>query len=217
MVLDFDRVAVRDLTKTFGAVRALNGVDAQFSKGTITAIEGANGSGKSTLLSLLSLLARPTRGQIEFGPYGVEDGAPLRASIGLLGHQAMVYPELNGGENLTFFAGLYQVSSPGARIESLRKRFGLGDFWQRPARTYSRGQLQRVALARAILHEPRLLLLDEPSTGMDDSAIDQLVTALTEERKRGVIIIMATHDHALSERVSDRRLRLHQGRLAGQK
>jgi len=208
----FDRVATQDLTKSYGATRALSGVDLVFPAGSVTAVEGPNGSGKTTLLSLLGLLASPTRGTILFGDRDANRTPGLRRHVGLLAHAAMIYPDLNARENLQLFAALYGVSGPGA-LERERERFGLGSWAERPARTYSRGQLQRVALARALLHQPSLLLLDEPSTGLDAASVERLTTAIQVERTRGAIIVLVTHDDALSERIADRRIRLARGRL----
>src|SRR4051794_8089199 len=125
----------------------------------------------------------------------------------------MIYPDLNAYENLALFASLHDL--PVERtLDRERDRFGLGAWAGRPARTYSRGQLQRVALARALLHEPSLLLLDEPSTGLDSSSLERLVEAVKRERERGAIVVLVTHDQALSERIADRRLKLAQGRVA---
>ena len=215
VVLAFDRVDGLGLVKVYGATRALSGVDVSFSAGSITCIEGPNGSGKSTLLSLLGLLARPTRGKITFGAHDAARTPSLRASIGVLAHAAMVYPDLTAHESLALSAELYGLSNVGPRIDTLVERFGLGPWAGRPARTYSRGQLQRLSLARALLHEPKLLLLDEPSTGLDASSVERLVTAVQAERERGAIVVLVTHDHALAEKLADRRIELAQGRLAG--
>ncbi len=212
--LDFDRVQAKGLVKVFGPTRALSGIDVTFEAKTVTAVEGPNGSGKSTLLSLLSLLARPTRGEIRFGSYGARDTPGLRARIGVLAHAAMVYPDLTAHENLQLAAELYGLPSRGDELKALGDRFGLGAWAGRPARTYSRGQLQRLSLARAVLHQPRLLLLDEPSTGLDASSVERLVTAVLAERERGAIVVLVTHDSALSERLADHRIELRQGRLA---
>jgi heme exporter protein A len=208
----FDRVETRGLTKVFGPTRALSGVDVSFPAGTITSIEGPNGSGKSTLLSLLGLLASPTKGAILFGNRDTRREPKLRRHIGMLAHAAMVYPDLNAHENLQLFAALYGLTDQSA-LERETERFGLGAWAGRPARTYSRGQLQRVALARALLHEPTLLLLDEPSTGLDAASVERLVAAVQVERTRGAIVVLVTHDDTLSERIADRRIRLQQGRL----
>jgi heme exporter protein A len=213
-VLDFDRIEARGLVKLFGATPALAGVDLNLQAGSVTSVEGPNGAGKTTLLSILALLARPTSGQLHFGKYDVRRRPALRGSIGLLGHTAMVYPELSGSENLALFAGLYGRSWGEGELAAARERFALGDWVDRPVATYSRGQLQRLALARALGHEPRLLLLDEPSTGLDARATERLRDTIRSERERGAIVLLVTHDAALAEAVADHRLHLKGGRLA---
>jgi heme exporter protein A len=196
----------------FGPTRALSGVDLTLAAGVVTVIEGPNGAGKSTLLDLLSLLSRPTRGSLMFGPHDAwHMRSALRGSLGVLSHAAMVYPDLSGRENLHLFAAMYGVAKE--RVEELGARFEATTFWQRPVRTYSRGQLQRIALARALAHTPRLILLDEPSTGLDVRATAQLVAVVRAERERGAIIALVTHDPALSKELADKRVRLLRGRI----
>jgi ABC-type multidrug transport system ATPase subunit len=210
--IDFSAVSAHGLVKMFGPTRALSGVDLELPAGCVTVIEGPNGAGKSTLLEILSLLSRPTRGSLRFGQHDAwRDRQQLRRTLGVLAHAAMLYPELSGRENLALFARMYEV--PEQRIEAFGERFETASFWLRPVRTYSRGQLQRVALARALLHEPRLVLLDEPSTGLDVRATDRLVEAVAAERARGAIVVLVTHDGALVERLADRRVRLTRGRI----
>lgn len=210
--VDFPSVEARGLVKMFGPTRALSGVDLTLDAGLVTVIEGPNGAGKSTLLDILSLLSRPTRGSLRFGARDAwKHRQALRASLGVLAHAAMLYPELSGRENLALFARMYGVGE--ARVGELGERFEVQGFWQRPARTYSRGQLQRVALCRALLHEPRLILLDEPSTGLDVRSTEQLVEAVKAERARGAIVALITHDTALIERIADRRVRMSRGRV----
>jgi heme exporter protein A len=210
-VIDFADVSAQGLVKMFGPTRALSGVDARFEAGHVTVIEGPNGAGKSTLLDILSLLSRPTRGQLRFGKHDAwREREALRGSLGVLAHAAMLYPDLSGRENLVLFARMYGVGDK--HIGELGERFEATGFWDRPTRTYSRGQLQRIALARAILHAPRLLLLDEPSTGLDVRATERLVEAVRAERERGAIVVMVTHDATLTEKLADRRFRLNRGR-----
>ncbi len=212
--LDFDAVTARGLVKVYGPTRALAGVDITLAAGCVTSIEGPNGSGKSTLLGLLALLARPTRGAIRYGAHDAEHGGPaLRARIGVLAHAAMIYPDLTGRENLRLFAELHGLADRGARIAAILARFEVGAFVDRPARTYSRGQLQRVALARALVHAPRLLLLDEPSTGLDAPSVERLARTVAEERARGTIVALVTHDEPLAARLADVRIRLERGRV----
>ncbi len=211
----FDRVEVKGLVKVYGATRALVGVDARFPAGEVTVIEGHNGSGKSTLLNVLGQLVRPTRGQVLYGGLDAKahGGVALRAQIGILAHAAMVYPDLSGRENLSLYAQLYRAPRPAALLEELCDRFEIGRWGERPARTYSRGQLQRVALARALLHAPRLLLLDEPSTGLDVRSVDRLIEAVEQERARGAIIALITHDPGLAAQIAQRTIRLARGRV----
>ncbi|MDH5675218.1 MAG: ABC transporter ATP-binding protein [Myxococcales bacterium] len=211
VALQFERVEVRKLVKLYGATRALSGLDLDLKAGEITSIEGPNGSGKSTLLSILALLSRPTRGSLRFGSHDPSRLPALRGRIGLVGHAAMVYPDLSGDENLALLSRLHDAGDHA--LSEMGKRFELGAFMQRPARTYSRGQLQRLSLARALLNRPALLLLDEPSTGLDGRGVERLCEAVRQERDRGAIVALVTHDTALAERLADRRVRLRRGRL----
>jgi heme exporter protein A len=209
----FDRVQTRDLVKLYGSTRALASVSIELLAGQITSIEGANGSGKSTLLQILALQARPTRGSVRFGEHDPSRVPELRGTIGLLAHAALLYPDLSGIENLELSAKLYAVPNVSQAIVAMRQRFELGPFAERPVRTYSRGQLQRVALARSLVHTPRLLLLDEPSTGLDVRGVERLITVMKEERARGAIIALVTHDLALAEACADKRVALVNGRV----
>lgn len=214
-MLDYDRIEARGLTKTWGPTRALAGVDLDLRAGRCTAIEGPNGAGKSTLVGLLSLLSRPTKGKLRFGAFDAAQHAnDLRGTIGVLAHAPMVYPDLTGTESLVLAADLYGVPDRAPRIAALRERFEIGTFAERPTRTYSRGQLQRLALARALLHEPRLLLLDEPSTGLDVRATERLVDAVKAEVERGAIVVLVTHDRLLADACAQERVTLERGRRA---
>ncbi|HJK91412.1 MAG TPA: heme ABC exporter ATP-binding protein CcmA [Polyangiaceae bacterium LLY-WYZ-15_(1-7)] len=210
----FDTVRARGLVKLYGRTRALAGVDLTLEAGRVTVVEGPNGSGKSTLLHLLALLAQPTDGELRFGELRAPKQARrIRRHVGVLTHASMLYPDLDGAENLQFYAELHGLPHPAARVKELRERFDIGPFGERPVRTYSRGQLQRVALARALVAEPDLLLLDEPSTGLDVAGVARLVEVVKEERARGAIVALITHDRELADQVADARLRLRRGRV----
>jgi heme exporter protein A len=211
--IDFERVTATGLVKVYGATRALAGVAVGFEAGRCTAVLGPNGSGKSTLLAILSTLTRPTRGEVRYGRHA--PGPAVRARIGMLAHAPMLYPDLSGLENLRLFAALHGVGAAERCIARLCERFEMGGFVERPVRTYSRGQLQRVALARALVHTPRLLLLDEPSTGLDRASVERLVRAVDEEKMRGAIVVLVTHDESLAARLADERLTLERGRVTG--
>jgi heme ABC exporter ATP-binding subunit CcmA len=210
----FDTVEARQLVKLYGATRALLGVSATFRAGEVTVVEGPNGSGKSTLLAILARLTKPTRGDVVYGgaPAGEWPASELRARIGVLAHAAMIYPDLSARENLALYARLHGVQDDAGRVAAMADRFEIGRFGDRPARTYSRGQLQRLALARALLHAPALLLLDEPSTGLDTRSVARLRGAVEAEKARGAVVVLITHDPSLAEALADRRVRLARGK-----
>ncbi len=202
--------------KTYGPTRALAGIDVDFASKEVTVVEGPNGSGKSTLLGLLSLLVRPSRGALRFGELDAHaEATALRGTIGVLAHAALVYPDLSALESLGLTAELHGLDAAESvrRIAALRERFELGAFAERAARTYSRGQLQRLAIARTLLHRPTLVLLDEPSTGLDKASTQRLVDAVIEERDRGAIVVVVTHDAGFADAIATRRLRLSRGRV----
>ncbi len=216
MAARFNSVKTKGLTKMYGLTRALAGVDVTLRAGELTLIEGPNGSGKSTLLNLLSLRARSTRGEILFGERKADPtSADDRRAVGVLAHNSMLYPDLSGRENLELVIRLYQLDA--SVLDEVSERFELGRFSTRAVRTYSRGQMQRVALARAVIHQPRLLLLDEPSTGLDAAATQRLVDLIARERARGAILAVVTHDPLLAADLCDARIRLHRGSIDNQK
>ncbi|HKA88774.1 MAG TPA: ABC transporter ATP-binding protein [Haliangiales bacterium] len=204
-------IHVRNLVKQFGRQRALAGVSLDLEPGRTTALLGHNGAGKSTLIGLLSTLVRPTAGEIVWEP------APRspRAEIGLLAHEAMVYAELTAEENLRFWGTLYDVDGLPARAAALLDDVGLdGQARGRPARTFSRGMLQRLALARALLPRPRVLLLDEPFTGLDREGTAALARVLAREKQAGRTILVATHDLEAVAGACDHLVVLRAGRVA---
>jgi len=211
--LDFEEVAVTGLAKSYGPTLALAGVDLSFARGTVTVVQGANGSGKSTLLWLLALLAHPTRGDIRYGAYGTDRTDDLRGRIGFVAHQLQLYPGLSGHENLVLAAKLQGIPYADKRATDLGEALSLFEYWNRPLRTYSRGQAQRVAIARALLHEPRLLLMDEPSTGLDVQSAQALLRLIEQEKQDGAIVIVVSHELGFAKRVADQVLHMDRGRI----
>jgi len=211
--LDFEEVAVAGLAKSYGPTLALAGVDMSFSQSTVTVVQGANGSGKSTLLWLLALLAHPTRGAIRYGAYGTDRTDDLRGRIGFVAHQLQLYPGLSGHENLVLAAKFQGIPYADKRATDLADALSLSEYWNRPLRTYSRGQAQRVAIARALLHEPRLLLMDEPSTGLDVESTEALVRLIEQEKQDGSIVIIVSHEMGFAQKVADRVLHMDRGRI----
>jgi heme exporter protein A len=204
------RVQASAVTKTYGSVRALAGVSVELVGGTITVVEGANGSGKSTLLGVLGTLVRPTSGAVDFGRLGASR-ADVRRQLGWVAHESLCYGDLSGAENIAFAAHLHGVPVEQA-LARAADRFELDAFVDRPLRTYSRGQRQRIALARALVHTPNLLLLDEPSTGLDGRSVERLVVVAREEAARGAVVVVVTHDRALTEALGGSVIRMDRGR-----
>ena len=207
------QVALRGITKRFGRVRALAGVDVQFRGGRVAVVTGPNGSGKSTLLAIVGTLAQPTTGEVLHGDLG-RDLPRIRACLGWVGHESLCYADLTGRENVELTARLHGLD-PEAAFRDAQERFDLGIFADRAVRTYSRGQRQRIALARALVHRPALLLLDEPSAGLDLDAVKTLCRVVREEAARGATVVVITHDAALAREVGDDAWQLDRGRLSG--
>jgi ABC-type multidrug transport system ATPase subunit len=207
-------VELHRVSKVFGAVRAIVGASMRFEGGRVGVIEGANGAGKSTLLAILATLVRPSSGSIDYGLLGRER-SELRRALGWIGSESLCYPDLTGRQNIELAARLHGLP-PASTFDTACERFGLGGFAGRAVRTYSRGQRQRVALARALIHRPSLLLLDEPTTGLDAFATAQLAQIVREEVGRGAIVIVATHEPAFARAVGDDRFRMSRGRLRRQ-
>ena len=211
---DFDHVAVDDVSRHFGRRRAVSRVSFTARAGAILGLLGPNGAGKSTLLGMLATLLRPTSGSIRFGSLDPRaDGAGLRGRIGILGHDLFLYPELTALENLAFFAGLYRRADAAAVALRALEQAGLADRARDQVTSFSRGMRQRVALERALIHEPRLALLDEPFTGLDDASAAALVRRLGTLREGGTIVILATHDLDLAEGLLDEAVFLRVGRV----
>ena len=214
MSADFERLTVTTLSRYYGRRKALAKVTFTCDAGDIVGLLGPNGSGKSTLLAVLGTLLTPSEGRVAYGTLTADaGGAALRARIGMLGHDLFLYPELTALENLTFFGRLYGVPDAATQARRALDRAGLGERASDAVSGFSRGMRQRVALERALLHQPRLLLLDEPFTGLDQASAGALVTRLREEQSRGVLTILATHDLDVVDGLLTRALFLRGGRL----
>jgi heme exporter protein A len=187
------------LEKRYGDKRILRGVELEVAVHDFLLVTGANGSGKTTLLRLVAGLAAPTRGELEV--------AVPRGRVGYLAHEPLVYRELTALENLDLYGRLYRVAERRERTGMLLERFGLWDARHARVASYSRGMLQRLALCRALLHEPELLLLDEPYSGLDEDGVRLLDRELAE-RAPHVTFVVATHEPQRLERLASARLAL---------
>ena len=187
-------IRARELSKRFGDKRVLDGLDLEVPRGGFVLVTGPNGSGKTTLLRLCAGLAAPTAGEIDVD-------AP-RGAIGFLGHEPLLYRELTSLENLDLYGRLYRLPERRERSGAMLERFGLWRARNERAGTFSRGMLQRLALCRTFLHDPDLLLLDEPFDGLDAEGADLLHAELAE---RTATALVATHDpDALAQRATAR-------------
>jgi heme exporter protein A len=206
-------VRVRGLERRFGAVAVLRRLDLDVARGECVAIFGPNGAGKSTLLRTLAGLVRGDAGIVEVLGRALPGDAALRRRIGYLGHDAFLYRDLDARENLEYYARLFGVRDRN-RISALLSEVGLERVASRRVATYSRGMQQRLGLARALLHEPELLLLDEPLTGLDPEGAAVLTRMLGVLRTHGVTVLMATHDVARALESATRTLVIGRGRVA---
>ncbi len=211
--MDFSSLTFTDVSRHFGRRRVLNKVSLRCDAGEIVALLGSNGAGKSTLLSIAATLLDPSSGEVWYGDASARSaGADLRGRIGVLGHDLSIYPELSAAENLRFFARAYGVADVVGAVGAALRRAGL-EHRDDPCGRFSRGMRQRLALERALLHRPRLVLLDEPFTGLDDAATDALRERLRELRSDGCIVLLATHDLETIDGLADRALLLAGGKL----
>ncbi|HJR16466.1 MAG TPA: heme ABC exporter ATP-binding protein CcmA [Gemmatimonadales bacterium] len=191
---DGSLLEVRGLQRSFGRVRILRDIDLSLHSGEALAVAGPNGAGKTTLLRLLAGLMRPTAGRIQvLGKVLAPGSSSLRREIGLLSHQSMLYDDLTLLENLTFVARLYSLKDPGAAAMAALAEAGLAERAAELPRRLSRGLLQRAAIARSLLHRPRLLLLDEPFTGLDANASERLRAHLQSHLAAGLGLVIVTH------------------------
>ena len=206
---------VAKVCKSYGRQRALVDVSLTFVPGQVAAIVGPNGAGKTTLLAILSTLARPTTGEIFLADEPITRNPGARQIIGYVGHEPGVYPDLSARQNLRIFASLYALKGAETRITSMLKRVDLADVRKDlPARAYSRGMLQRLALARALLHEPEILLFDEPSSALDPVGVRWLSEELLRERDAGRLVILVTHDLDAAAQVAGHVVVIRRGRVA---
>jgi len=185
---------VRELSRTFGARKALDGVDLDLPRGAFLSIFGPNGAGKTTLLKILSTLSSPSKGEARvLGLDVVKEAVELRERVGFISHNPLLYPDLSAEENLTFFAELYCVENPAERVTELLRAVELDHRRLDLVSSFSRGMLQRLSIARALLHDPELIFLDEPYSGLDPHAMDILDELIAKIRHEHTFI-MVSHD-----------------------
>ncbi len=205
-------IDARTLVKNFGETAVLRELDLSLPAGEVTVLLGSNGAGKSTLLRILAMLTQPDSGNVSI--YGIdlaENGPAARGLTGSVLHSPMLYADMTGRENLMFFAGLYRLQNIGELIARTALQVGIESRLDDRIRTLSHGFQKRVALARALMHEPQLLLLDEPESGLDSQSVSRLDDVIDVYRRAGRTVVMTTHivEHGLE--IADRAIVLSGG------
>ncbi len=208
-------IVTRALTKSFGYQPVLRGLDLDVAEGEFVALLGPNGAGKTTLLRLISGLTKPTFGAVTVAGRSPQQAAgEVRRLLGVVSHQPLLYTDLSAEENLRFYARMYGLHEPRARIAEVLALVGLSTRRRDPVRAFSRGMQQRLAIARAILHDPRVMLFDEPHTGLDPEAAAMLDGLLRDVAARGRTVLMTTHDLSRALSLASRVAILAKGKIA---
>ena len=207
-------IEVHGLLKRFGPKTVLRGLDFRVESGQFVALLGPNGAGKTTFLRILASLARPTLGQVSIAGYSLpHQAAEVRRQLGVVSHQPLLYGDLSAEENLRFYGRMYGIDRLEGRISEVLDLIGLNARRRDVVRTFSRGMQQRLAIGRAILHDPQVLLLDEPHTGLDQDACEMLDTVLRQVGASGRTVLMTSHDLARAAGLAERFDVLSRGRI----
>ena len=198
-------IEVKKLVKRFGLKTVLRGVDFRVENGEFVALLGPNGAGKTTFLRILSSLARPSLGEVKVAGYLLpQQAAQVRARLGVVSHLPLLYGDLTAVENLEFYARMYGIVDYGPRLTEVLEMVGLESRRGDLVRTFSRGMQQRLAIGRAVLHDPEVMLFDEPYTGLDQDASSMLDEVLRSVAAQGRTVVMTSHDLARAEDLATR-------------
>ena len=207
-------IKVKKLVKRFGLKTILKGMDFEVEQGEFVGLLGPNGAGKTTFLRILSSLSRPTFGEVRIAGFRLpRQAAAVRRRLGVLSHLPLLYGDLTAEENLTFFGRMYAVENLDARIGEVLELVDLTNRRRDLVRTYSRGMQQRLAIARSVIHDPEILLLDEPYTGLDQVACAMLDEVLREIAAQGRTVVMTSHDLVRSANLASRFDVLSRGKI----
>jgi heme exporter protein A len=208
-------IIVKKLVKRFGMKTVLRGLDFEVRPGEFVALLGPNGAGKTTFLRILASLARPSLGLVSVAGYRLPDqAAAVRARLGVVSHLPLLYGDLTAEENLRFYGRMYGISALDGRITRVLEMTGLENRRRDPVRTFSRGMQQRLAIGRAVLHDPEVMLFDEPYTGLDQDASAMLDEVLRSVASQGRTVVMTSHDLARAEGLATRFDVLSRGTIA---
>jgi len=208
-------IYIKGVTRRFGNKPVLRGIDLEVKEGEFFSIFGPNGAGKTTLIKVLATLLRPSAGSVRIaGLYLGDNSAKIRRRIGVVGHQTFLYDELTSYEILKFYGMMYDVPNLEERIHELITKVGLASRLHDRVRTLSRGMQQRLSIARALVHNPSIVLLDEPETGLDQYAGEMLVEILNDPKTRKRTVVMTTHNLERGLELSDHVAILAKGKIA---
>src|SRR5690554_6920378 len=200
-------IEVKNLSKNFGKFTAVHGISFSVAGGEIFGFLGPNGAGKTTTINMLTGLARPTAGKISIcGQDGIKNIKRVQRFIGIVPDESNLYDELSGFENLVFCASLYGMGKKEreAKARELLARFGLADTGERPFKAYSKGMKRKLTIAAGIIHNPKILFLDEPTTGIDVESARQIRSLILDMKERGTTVFLTTHYIEEAERICDR-------------
>jgi heme exporter protein A len=198
-------IEVKKLVKRFGLKVILRGLDFSVESGEFVALLGPNGAGKTTFLRILATLSRPSMGQVKVAGHQLPDeAAQVRAKLGVVSHMPLLYPDLTAEENLRFYGRMYGIGDMEARISEVLEMIGLDNRRKDLVRTFSRGMQQRLAIGRAVIHDPEVMLFDEPYTGLDQDASEMLDDVLRSVAAEGRTVVMTSHDLARAEDLATR-------------
>ncbi len=208
-------IRVRKLVKRFGLKTVLRGLDLEVEAGEFLALVGPNGAGKTTFLRILASLSRPTMGRVQVAGFSLPDqAAAVRRRLGVVSHQPLLYGDLTAEENLRFYGRMYGIARLDDRVDEVLHMVGLAARRRDLVRTFSRGMQQRLAIGRAVLHDPDVMLFDEPYTGLDQDAASMLDEVLHSVAARGRTVVMTSHDLARAEALATRFAVLSRGVIA---
>ena len=198
-------IEVKKLVKRFGLKTILRGLDFSVESGEFVALLGPNGAGKTTFLRILATLSRPSMGQVKVAGYHLpNEAARVRARLGVVSHMPLLYPDLTAEENLQFYARMYGIANMETRISEVLEMVGLENRRKDLVRTFSRGMQQRLAIGRAVIHDPEVMLFDEPYTGLDQDASEMLDDVLRTVAAEGRTVVMTSHDLVRAEDLATR-------------
>ena len=211
-------ITVKKLVKRFGLKPVLRGLDFEVQPGEFVALLGPNGAGKTTFLRILASLSRPSLGSVMVAGYQLpNEAAAVRTRLGVVSHLPLLYGDLTADENLRFYGRMYNINALDARITEVLEMVGLENRRRDLVRTYSRGMQQRLAIGRAVLHNPEVMLFDEPYTGLDQDASSMLDEVLKTVAAKGRTVVMTSHDLARAEDLATRFDILSRGVIAASK